>query len=239
MGTDFKKDPVFYNSYIVDGSFFNVRETKEAKPLKDMYQHYFSRSAIQRLEGLIHEKTNQFLSALEDAAKSSRPVDLTLGYKCLTADVVMGYCYQKTFGALDAPDFRCQLLLDLEELFRGAPLAWYFPEFVNTLSRLLAKVPRSLIERWMKPMAATFEVQKVYLLRNVRIFRGLADIWRQGCKERIMALQAEPINSMTPTVFRTALHPDDVKKQRPLDLKSMSADALLFFAAGYSCTSSN
>lgn len=132
-----------------------------------MYQQYFSRAAIQRLEGLIHEKENQFLNALEDAAKSSKPVDLSLGYKCLTADVVMGYCYQKTFGALDAPDFRFQMLLDLEELFRGAPLAWYFPELMNTMSRVLAKVPRSLIERWMRPMTATFEVQKVNLLRDV------------------------------------------------------------------------
>jgi hypothetical protein len=126
-----------------------------------MYQPYFSRVAIQRLEGLIHEKVNQFLDALQGAAKSSEAVDLTLGYKCLTADVVMGYCYQKTFGALDAPGFRFQLIQDLEELFQTAPLAWYFPTFVNALSRFLSKLPRSVIETIMKPLVATFEIQKV------------------------------------------------------------------------------
>jgi hypothetical protein len=159
-GTHFQKDPEFYNSHIVDGSFFNVRETKEAKPIKDMYQPYFSRAAIQRLEGLIQGKVNKFLDALQGTAKSSEAVDLTLGYKCLTADVVMGYCYQKTFGALDAPHFRFQLIQDLEELFQTAPLAWYFPRFVNTLSRVLVNLPRGVVEKILKPLTATFEIQK-------------------------------------------------------------------------------
>lgn len=70
-GTRFQKDPDFYNSHIVDGSFFNLCNTKEAKALKDMYQPYFSRAAIQRLEGSIHEKVNKFLDALRKAAQSS------------------------------------------------------------------------------------------------------------------------------------------------------------------------
>lgn len=148
----------------MDGSFFNVRETKDAKAVKDMYQPYFSRAAIQRLEGLIHAKVNQFVDTLLGAAKSSAVVDLTLGYKCLTADVVMGYCYQKTFGALDVPDFHFQLIEDLEELFQTAPLAWYFPGFVNALSRVLPKLPRTVIQKIMKPMLATFEIQKVCAL---------------------------------------------------------------------------
>ena len=134
-----------------------------------MYQPYFSRAAIRRLEGSIQEKANKFFKALADAAKSSRVVDLTLGYKCLTADIVMGYCYQKTFGALDAPDFHFELLLDLEELFRGAPMGWYFPGLMNGLSRLLAATPRSLIELLLKPMAATLEIQKVRSLASGRI----------------------------------------------------------------------
>jgi hypothetical protein len=40
------------------------------------------------------------------------------------------------------------------------------------------------------------------------------------------------MNSITPTVFQTALHPDKEKGQWSPDLKSLTADALLFFAAG-------
>jgi hypothetical protein len=176
-GTLFKKDPEFYNSLIVDGSFFNVHGTKEAKPIKDMYQPYFSRAAIQRLEDLIHEKVNRFLNALQGAAESSEAVDLTLGYKCLTADVVMGYCYQKTFGALDSPGFRFQLIRDLEGLFRTAPFAWYFPRFINSLSRGLVRLPRSLIEKILKPFAAIFEIQQVCRVQ----FRIFLQFWLSFC----------------------------------------------------------
>lgn len=177
-GTRFQKDPAFYNSHIVDGSFFNICDTRDAKARKDMYQPYFSRAAIQRLEGPIHEKVNKFLDTLQKASNLSKVVDLTLGYKCLTADVVMGYSFQKTFGALDAPDFCFGLIQDLEQLFAAAPLAWYFPKFINKLSNILVNLPRSLIDRIMKPLAATFEIQKVCWFKRLGSFHGLADFGR-------------------------------------------------------------
>jgi cytochrome P450 len=59
---------------------------------------------------------------------------------------------------------------------------------------------------------------------------------KQGCKERILALQAESQSAMSSTVFRRALHPDLEKDQPRLDLTGLSADALLFFVAGTDTT---
>lgn len=230
-GTRFRKDPKFYNSHIVDGSFFNVCDTKEAKAQKDLYLPYFSQAAIQRLEGSIHGKVNMFFNTLQRAANLSKVVDLTLGFKCLAADVVMEYSFQKTFGALDAPDFRFGPILDLEQLFVSAPLAWYFPELINLMSHILVNLPRSMVERIMKPLASTFEIQKV--CTSKAYLNEWTNIWRKSCRERILALAAEDIHSsITPSVFQTALHPDKQKEQSPLSLKALSADALLFFAAG-------
>lgn len=50
--------------------------------------------------------------------------------------------------------------------------------------------------------------------------------------ERILALRGEDANSITPTVFQTVLHPDKDKGQWSPNVKELSADALLFFAAG-------
>jgi hypothetical protein len=160
-GTQFKKDPGFYGAYVIHGSFFNVHETRTVKPIKDMYQPYFSQAAIQRLESSIHEKIDKFLGILHEATESSKVLDLTLGYKCLTADVVMGYCYNKTFGALDAADFKFKLIEDLEGVFGTASFARYFPGFFNMLSRILEKLPTIIIEMTVKPLAATFEIQRV------------------------------------------------------------------------------
>lgn len=126
-----------------------------------MYQPHFSRAAIQRLEVSIHEKVARFTEALSGAARDSKVVDLSLGFKCLTADMVMGYCHQQTFGALNAPGFFFQMILDLEVLLQGAPWAWYFPGLVNGLARILDAAPKTLVQLVMKPMAATFEIQNV------------------------------------------------------------------------------
>jgi hypothetical protein len=41
---------------------------------------------------------------------------------------------------------------------------------------------------------------------------------------------------MTPTVFKTALRPDEGKGQSSPSIKQLSADALVFFAAGMSAS---
>jgi hypothetical protein len=123
---NFKKDPDMYYLPITAGSMFDIHETKLAKKHKDMYQPYFSRVATQHLETEIQGHCAMFLEKLADAGKQSKVVDLTLGYKCSTTGVVMNYCYQKTFGALDAPDFEYPLIVDMEEFFETSTFSWYF-----------------------------------------------------------------------------------------------------------------
>ena len=129
-----------------------------------MYQPYFSQSAIQRLESSIYEKVEKLLAALQAATTSSKVVDLTLAYKCLTADVVIDYCYGKALGALDAPDFGFKLIEDLEGLFGTASFTWYFPRLFNNLSRFLSMLPIGIVEKTMEPLAAAFEIRKVICL---------------------------------------------------------------------------
>lgn len=113
------------------------------------------------MEVSIHKQVSRFVEILGHAAEESRAVDMTLGFKCLTADIVMEYCFQNILGALDAPGFVFQLIIDLEELIRGAPLAWYFPGILNGLARVLDLLPKSLVELISEPLAATFEIKKV------------------------------------------------------------------------------
>jgi hypothetical protein len=162
-GTPFKKHPGFYNAYVIDGSFFNIHETKAVKPIKDMYSSHFSRAAIQKLEVCIHEKVKKLLNALHTASQVSTVIDLTLAFKCLAADVVMEYCYRKNFGALDAPEFQFKIIKDLEGLFATASYSWYFPGLFNCLCRILDRVPISLTHTIAKPLAASFEIYKVNL----------------------------------------------------------------------------
>lgn len=212
-GTKFGKDPGLYYLPILDGAMFNIHNPKFAKTHKDMYQPYFSRAAIQRLEGDFQENIIKFLNKLDEAAKSKKTIDMSLGYKCLAADVVMAYCYQKTFGALDAPDFQFPLVIDIEPFFETQTFSWYFQGLFKTLFYLLKAVPRAWIINTISSLGATYMIQ-------------------DACQKRILQLQAEPPTSVSPSVFRTALRPDTEKGQYQLDLTGLSADALLMFVAG-------
>ena len=61
------------------------------------------------------------MDVLQKAIITSETIDLISGYKGLTADVVMGYCCRRPYGALDAPRFRFKLIEDLE-----GPLGQHF-----------------------------------------------------------------------------------------------------------------
>jgi hypothetical protein len=130
---------------MIEASFFSIIDHKDAKVRKDMMAPYFSRAAILRLESLIQEKITKFLEVLSTAASSKKVVDLNLGFSCLAADVVMHYCYQKTFGALDAPDFQFRPIVTIEEVFDAAP----------------KKLPEDLVHKYMPPIAATTWIQRV------------------------------------------------------------------------------
>ena len=125
-----------------------------------MYQPYFSRGAVQKLETTIRENLSKFLSHLSEAAKSSETKDLTLGYKCLVADSIMQYCYDKPFDAIDSVDFALPMIVDLEGYFDSLSIGWYFPQIMNNLFRIVERLPRSFAQA-QKPLAATLEIQDV------------------------------------------------------------------------------
>ncbi|KAK7905311.1 hypothetical protein LTR67_000031 [Exophiala xenobiotica] len=216
-GTPFKKYPGFYNAYVIDGSFFNIHETKVVKHIKDMYSPHFSRAAIQKLEGSLHEKVHKLLDALHKASKESKIVNLTLAFKCLTADVVMEYCYQKNFGALDAADFQFKIIEDMEGLFGTASYTWYFPNLFNMLCRVLERAPISVTKTIAKPLAASLEIHK-------------------ACQERIATLQKTTPDPSMPSIFQIALLPEPKNGRSAPGLKELTADALVFFGAGTDTT---
>ena len=159
-GTKFAKDPTFYDMPFTDGSFYNISEPKDALVHKDIYQSAFSAGAVQKLEIRLREHLDKFLRKLEAASVSSEVVDLSLGFRCLAADMIMEYCYDTPFGALDAPDFKCPLIVDLEHFIDILPASWYFPRLFSLTFWALYYLPRS-VTRFVRPLASTFKLQDV------------------------------------------------------------------------------
>lgn len=110
MGTKFNRDPVIYSFHFTKGSMFNKLVVKEGKAHRDLYMPYFSRMNVQKMEPIIREHLTKFLDKLDEASEADKAVDLTLGFRCLMADSLMRYTYDKPFGALDAPDFEYPMM---------------------------------------------------------------------------------------------------------------------------------
>jgi cytochrome P450 len=124
VGSDFAKAPEFYNAPMVEGSFLNVCDPREAKPHRDLFTQAFSKAKINGLEPLIRQKVSLFLSRLGEAASQNKSVNLDLALQCLTGDVTMSYCFQIDYGLLNAPDFRAGLITELHEMAPMTPFFW-------------------------------------------------------------------------------------------------------------------
>lgn len=124
-----------------------------------MYQSSFSKAAIQRLEPLIQSQVTKFLDILKQAAADEKVVNLSYGYRCLTADVIMTYCYQKAFGAMDFPDFKFPLMLALHDFFPLSLWPIYFPVTFNRIFDISTALPLSIAKKLMPALAAAKWVQ--------------------------------------------------------------------------------
>jgi hypothetical protein len=161
VGTDFDKDGAFYANPMVKLSLLCILGTGEAKKRKDAFNPFFSKAAIRRVEFLCHAKLSQLLNLLEKAAENSTVVDIYRGFRCLTADVIMDYSYQRDFEALSAKDFRCDLIDAFDDLTTTAQVGTYFRRTYAAMDWVANKLPKSILARVLPPMLAVVEFVEV------------------------------------------------------------------------------
>lgn len=136
VGTAFDKRWEFYSSPALKGSLVAIPGTAAALKRKDAYNHHFSKLAIRRAEGLIQAKISQLVDLFRNIAKENRPVDLTRGYRCLTADIITDYIYQEDFGGLSSKDFRHPVIEACDVLFSASVWTIYFRRTIAVLDRI-------------------------------------------------------------------------------------------------------
>jgi cytochrome P450 len=155
IGTRYIKHRDDYNLEVADG-FFNILEPKAAKQWRDPYANYFSKAAISRLEPLIHERVNKFFSLLDQAGTTKNLVDLSMGFRSLTSDVVSSYIFGgQGFELLEVKDFQSPILVAVEQFFDFYPWCLYFPKFTAWLTRQLQKLKREQAKVLVPQLAAT------------------------------------------------------------------------------------
>ncbi|KAL8948117.1 MAG: hypothetical protein Q9222_005665 [Ikaeria aurantiellina] len=219
VGTKHPKDGTYYQETFMDGSIVNIPGVKEAKRRKDMYQPFFSRAAIQKLEPVLQTRMQKFLSILTSAAKSKQVIDLSMAFRALTADMITQYCWQEPLGALDVPGFEHPFMMAIDEFCKNGRWDKYFPRTFILVDKILQKLPDSWVRRLVPPVKSIHDLQS-------DLHRRVTELKARSGKEA----------DGPPTVFDTCLQPDLEKDQPILSDKDFVGDACLMLAAGMDTT---
>ena len=160
IGSKFDREVIFYSSPFFTGSYTSMPQP-QAKPRKDLFVSAFSRVSISKLEPLIRASIAKFIGLLRTAGKEHRLVDLSLGFRCLTADVAMEYSFQEPLGALDAPEFKFKLITALDEYASGGLYEKYFLGALTLFAKMLELLPPTVVEKILPPIAIIQYMQRV------------------------------------------------------------------------------
>ena len=125
--------------------------SKGALARKSMHSPLYSKEAVRRSEYLITDMIAKFLEVLSDCSSNPRSVDLTMGYKCLAADIAMNYAFQRPLNTLDAEGFQSEVMKGTEAFTRIFYWPHYFPNVFGCVDRVAARLPMWFLSRFMKP----------------------------------------------------------------------------------------
>ncbi|KAF2706474.1 cytochrome P450 [Pleomassaria siparia CBS 279.74] len=239
VGTPFTR--VWHDNPFLTGSLQSLTTLPETKKRKEFLNPFFSKAAIVRVEPSLHRrKLRLFLDTLQQQASSatstsaspgkedsseqqqqgSGVVDFFLGFRCLTADTIMDYCFQQDLNALSEPGFRSETVEAFIAGFDLALVATYFPNFFAVLNGVIFRLSEGVRRKYFAPVYGFQTMQKL-------------------AEERLVHLEKNPncaSKTKLPTMFDAMLAPDVAKGQVTPSRHDMIADGCLMIAAGTDTT---
>ena len=190
---------------------FLVTESHELHRIRrGIFAHYLSKATLQRLEPGIQSVMDKLVSRFEGLRGSSRNVNLSDVYACLTGDVIGQYAFAQTYGFLDDPDFSPywhNLMMDVSQ--NGHVLkqfGWIMP--------LTKAMPDWLVKLVQPQMMSLLNFQRVCLLMNTRKHHTdrLQGFRRQVIEAKETIARGEkPVGQET--IFYDVLTNDEVRPQ--------------------------
>jgi cytochrome P450 len=162
-------------------------------------------------------KVSQFLTTLARADASV--VDFFLAFRCLTADVVMDYCFHSDLSALTSPGFRNHTIETFVQGFDMAIVATFFPNVFTVLNSLIFSLPEKVRAKYFAPLYGFETMQN---MARVRVEDALR--------------RADQGENEVNTMIEAMANPDTSKGQVRPAKEDMVADGCLMIAAGTDTT---
>lgn len=158
VGTPFDKESSFYG-FPFEGSHFSMPDTKSAKKRRSLLQPHLSDKAIKQIQPVLERSINQFSGILQKASDEGSGVDLSLGYRSVTIDMLLRYGFGRTLKSLDDGTFNCRVAEDMDDVLFGSLIAKHFPKVGKTAFELLLQLPRTIAK--MAKVSSILEMREV------------------------------------------------------------------------------
>ena len=120
---------------------------------RNAYANYFSKQSINRYSNVIQAAVDKLCDKLSECGKGHKKINLMHAYTAMTGDVVTEYCFPKSYGLLDQPDFAPDYhdlwvsIASNSHVLKQFP--WMFP--------LMLSFPEWFVERYLPELTVTYK----------------------------------------------------------------------------------
>ncbi|KID76131.1 benzoate 4-monooxygenase cytochrome P450, partial [Metarhizium brunneum ARSEF 3297] len=185
---------------------------KQARPRRDLLQPRLSKGAIDNAQHVMEKSVWRFIDLLDRHRSHSEIIDLSLAYRCVTSDVLLGYAFHSPLEALDYPRFNYPPAVHMDAAIMTSFLAKNFHLLFTLVWNLASCLPRP----WLKYLGISF----IFDIQDVRHF----------CFA--FALRKQDDQLLYPTMLDMLMDPDQEKFGPPLPMRDLVSEATVLLSAG-------
>lgn len=94
---------------------------------------YFSQAAVTKLEPVVRARIDLFCARVKDAIGRGEVVNLEVALMAMATDIITEYCFAKSYGFLEKPDFAPDFADTIRSSAEASNLGRYLPWLVPLL----------------------------------------------------------------------------------------------------------
>ncbi|TEB16421.1 cytochrome P450 [Coprinellus micaceus] len=134
--SDPSANPWFYDAWVSYTSSFGCTDIKGARERRSLLHPFFSRRSVLRLEPVIQETVDRFISSMKQNRIEGNVINIFHGLQSISLEVITTFCFAKRFDAIDYPGVSTPILGHFSSKWLVkiiAPQSLAFPAFTRTL----------------------------------------------------------------------------------------------------------
>lgn len=106
-------------------------------------------------------RIHRFIDILAESMRERKPVDLSRGFRCLTADLIISYAYGQEFGGLNSKNFKHPVIEAADDLMTSTQWATYFRRTFAVIDIMVGMLPDRVLKHLAPQLLAVRRFESV------------------------------------------------------------------------------